>query len=234
MVSIRAISRSGLGQWIRHRTLQQQHATTHQGNIRPIMQHSCMHQPIIASSQYPHTTRFILSYCKRSFSSKKPTDNNNTTKAQTLEETYSRKTQLEHILLRPSMYIGPTERLPPISSWVLQQDIVSTSTNKDTSSNNNSNKWSMQRQELSTAPALLKIFDEILVNASDNRLRHPSSCNRIDVTINRGGNNSSNSNKIEDVENQPYISISNNGKSIPIQIHKIEKCTYQHYYLDIY
>ena len=40
----------------------------------------------------------------------------------TLEETYSRKTPLEHILLRPSMYIGPTERLPPVSSWVLQQD----------------------------------------------------------------------------------------------------------------
>jgi len=118
------------------------------------------------------------------------------------------------------MYIGPTERLPPIPSWVLQQDVSANTTANDTN-----NKWTMQRQELSTAPALLKIFDEILVNASDNRLRHPSSCNRIDVTINRGGaNNSSSSSSIEDVEkSQPYISISNNGKSIPIQIHKLEK-----------
>jgi len=180
-----------------------------------------MHQPIIASSHH-HTTRIILPYCCRNLSTKA---SDSTTKAQTLEETYSRKTPLEHILLRPSMYIGPTERLPPISSWVLQQDVANDSTDDINNSSSNS-KWSMQRQELSTAPALLKIFDEILVNASDNRLRHPSSCNRIDVTINRGGTNSlssSNSN-IEDVkENQPYISISNNGKSIPIQIHKLEK-----------
>ena len=219
MVSIRAISRCGVGRRIRHRSLLKQHATTQQ-NIRPIM-HSCMHQLIIATSSY-HTTRIVSPYCCRTFSSKS-TDNTNT-KAQTLEETYSRKTPLEHILLRPSMYIGPTERLPPIPSWVLQQD-VSTSAN-DTNSSSSNSKWTMQRKELSTAPALLKIFDEILVNASDNRLRHPSSCNRIDVTINRGGTNSlsSSNNSIEDVEgNQPYISISNNGKSIPIQIHKLEK-----------
>jgi len=222
MVSIRMISRCVVGRRIRHRALKQ-HATTQQ-NIRPIM-HSCMHQPLIATSSYHHTTRIISPYCYRSFSSKS-TDNTNT-KSHTLEETYSRKTPLEHILLRPSMYIGPTERLPPISSWVLQQDV----TTNCTTANDTNNKWSMQRQELSTAPALLKIFDEILVNASDNRLRHPSSCNRIDVVINRGGANSlsSSNNSIEDVEgNQPYISISNNGKSIPIQIHKLEKNVYTH------
>lgn len=126
----------------------------------------------------------------------------------TLEETYSRKTPLEHILLRPSMYIGPTERLPPVSSWVLQRDLASSDDGATTSSD-----WKMHREELPSVPALLKVFDEILVNASDNRLRHPGSCNRIDVIIERGDGASS----------KPYISISNNGKSIPVQVHKKEK-----------
>ncbi|KAL7541609.1 hypothetical protein ACHAXR_013350, partial [Thalassiosira sp. AJA248-18] len=124
----------------------------------------------------------------------------------TLEETYSRKTPLEHILLRPSMYIGPTERLPPVPSWVLQKD--HTNSNDETTSS----QWNMQREELPSVPALLKVFDEILVNASDNRLRHPGSCNRIDVIIERG-----------DSSSKPYISIANNGTSIPVQIHRKEK-----------
>ena len=118
--------------------------------------------------------------------------------APTLEETYSRKTPLEHILLRPSMYIGPTERLPPVSSWVLQKDAAG--------GDPSSPDWKMQREELASVPALLKVFDEILVNASDNRLRHPGSCNRIDVVIERG-----------DASSRPFISVRNNGKSIPVQ-----------------
>ena len=153
--------------------------------------------------------RTFYSSTRTAYAKKANDDNNKATSSATLEETYSRKTPLEHILLRPSMYIGPTERLPPVSSWVLRQDNVS--------SESSSNRWTMQREELSTVPALLKIFDEILVNASDNRLRHPGSCNRIDVIIQRGGNG-------EDGQQQPpYISITNNGKSIPIQIHKKEK-----------
>mmetsp|Transcript_7223 Transcript_7223/g.17962 ORF Transcript_7223/g.17962 Transcript_7223/m.17962 type:complete len:1316 (+) Transcript_7223:84-4031(+) len=128
---------------------------------------------------------------------------------ETLEETYSRKTPLEHILLRPSMYIGPTERLPPVSSWVLQKDVASDSSASDDTIPSH---WTMHREDLPSVPALLKVFDEILVNASDNRLRHPGSCNRIDVTIHRG-----------DSSSEPYISVANNGKSIPVQIHKKEK-----------
>ena len=37
-----------------------------------------------------------------------------------VEEQYSRKTPLEHVLLRPGMYVGPNERLPPQSCWVLE------------------------------------------------------------------------------------------------------------------
>jgi DNA topoisomerase-2 len=83
----------------------------------------------------------------------------------------------------------------------------------------------MQRQEMSYVPALIKIFDEILVNASDNRLRHPGSCNRIDVIIHRGGKKGVSKKLVDQIPDpsKPYILIRNNGKSIPIQIHKKEK-----------
>ena len=134
-----------------------------------------------------------------------------------LEDTYSRKTPLEHILLRPSMYVGPTERLPAVPSWVLLSD---TKPAVRTPS-----PWTMQRQELAYVPALIKIFDEILVNASDNRLRHPSSCNKIDVIIYRGSKKGVDKKLLEQIPDpsKPYISIRNNGKSIPVQIHKKEK-----------
>ena len=132
----------------------------------------------------------------------------------TLEETYSRKTPLEHILLRPSMYIGPTERLPAVSSWVLQRDIVANDCEIINEPSSSQQMWKIQREEIASVPALLKIFDEILVNASDNRLRHPGSCNRINVIIDRGDTNQ---------QKPPFISISNNGTSIPIQIHRKEK-----------
>ena len=139
------------------------------------------------------------------------------TESKSLEETYSRKTPLEHILLRPSMYIGPTERLPAVPCWVIQKDVAlldagSKTSSSKSSTDNSLSPWIMQREELSSVPALLKVFDEILVNASDNRLRHPGSCDRIDVTIHRGDDSS-----------DPFISIMNNGKSIPIQIHRKEK-----------
>jgi len=73
-------------------------------------------------------------------------------------------------------------------------------------------------------PALLKVFDEILVNASDNRLRStttkPNSRNssttttKIDVTIDPGCIKS---------KRRPFISIRNNGQGIPILIHDTEK-----------
>ena len=55
------------------------------------------------------------------------------------------------------------------------------------------------------------------MNASDNRLRHPGSCTRIDVVIHRGSDAKGKSKK-----DAPFISITNNGKSIPVQIHKKE------------
>ena len=106
-----------------------------------------------------------------------------------IEEQYSRKTPVEHVLLRPGMYVGPTERLPPTTCWVpalpdVRVDPSSTSTSEQ-SSEDELTRIRMVQRDCSLVPALNKVFDEILVNASDNRLRHKS-CTRVDVTIDPG------------------------------------------------
>ena len=63
------------------------------------------------------------------------------------------------------------------------------------------------KREITFVPGLYKIFDEILVNASDNRQRDPANMNEIQVNIN---------------PKKGKISIWNNGKGIPIQLHKKE------------
>ena len=71
----------------------------------------------------------------------------------TIEEIYQKKTQLEHILLRPDTYIGSTETIKqPMWVWDSQQN-------------------QMVHREISYVPGFYKIFDEILVNAADNKVR---------------------------------------------------------------
>ena len=61
-----------------------------------------------------------------------------------VERIYQKKTQLEHILLRPDTYIGSVETIKQ-SMWVYDQD-----------------KKAIVNKEISYVPGLLKIFDEIL------------------------------------------------------------------------
>ena len=68
----------------------------------------------------------------------------------------------------------------------------------------NEEKDCMEECEVEYVPALYKIFDEILVNAADNKQRDPS-MREIRIKI--------------DIENG-FISIKNDGKGIPIEIHK--------------
>lgn len=132
-----------------------------------------------------------------------------------IEEQYSKKSPLEHVLLRPGMYVGPAERLPPTQCWTL--DPVPPPYNFESSSSANAPTsptkldYRMKSQELALVPALNKIFDEILVNASDNRLRNPKTCTKLEVAIDPGTH-----------ERDPQIRIWNNGKGIPIQVHKAE------------
>lgn len=70
-----------------------------------------------------------------------------------MEEIYQKKTQLEHILLRPDTYVGSTERQQQ-KLWVHDGQ-------------------SLVYREITYVPGLYKIFDEILVNAADNKVRDP-------------------------------------------------------------
>jgi hypothetical protein len=72
----------------------------------------------------------------------------------TIEETYQKKTQLEHILLRPDTYVGSIEKHTQ-ALWVYEND-------------------NMVYRNVTFVPGLYKIFDEILVNAADNKQRDPS------------------------------------------------------------
>ncbi|ORD95150.1 DNA topoisomerase 2 [Enterospora canceri] len=106
--------------------------------------------------------------------------------AKTIEETYQKKTPKEHILLRPDTYIGSVEMdTQAMFVW-------------------DSGQSKIVQKQVSFVPGLYKIFDEILVNAADNKQRDPA-MNYIRVEIDGDS-----------------VSIKNNGKGIPIEIHKKE------------
>merc|ERR1719450_1969841 len=68
---------------------------------------------------------------------------------------------------------------------------------------------SMVYRKIDYVPALYKIFDEILVNAADNCMRDPKGMDLIDVTIDKQAGS---------------ISVMNNGKGVPVQVHKEHHC----------
>ncbi|XP_057978601.1 DNA topoisomerase 2 isoform X2 [Malania oleifera] len=113
-------------------------------------------------------------------------NNANIAVAKTIEETYQKKTQLEHILLRPDTYVGSIEKHTQ-TLWVYEND-------------------QMVYRSVTYVPGLYKIFDEILVNAADNKQRDPS-MDAVKVTI--------------DVE-KGLISVYNNGDGVPVEIHQEE------------
>ncbi|ESQ54348.1 hypothetical protein EUTSA_v10024219mg [Eutrema salsugineum] len=104
----------------------------------------------------------------------------------TIEEMYQKKSQLEHILLRPDTYIGSIEKHTQ-TLWVYENE-------------------EMVNRPVTYVPGLYKIFDEILVNAADNKQRDPS-MDSVQVVI--------------DVE-QNLISVCNSGDGVPVEIHQEE------------
>ena len=71
----------------------------------------------------------------------------------------------------------------------------------------NTEQNSMEFRELSFVPGIFKIFDEILVNAADNK-QNDKNMDEVRVTIDR---------------EKGEISVWNNGRGIPIEIHSKEK-----------
>ena len=80
-------------------------------------------------------------------------------------ESVQKLTHIEHVLKRPDSYVGPVE-LGTEPYWILNGDKFS-------------------KKNLKYSPALLKIFDEILVNAIDRNSLHPKHVSSISVSIDK-------------------------------------------------
>ena len=84
----------------------------------------------------------------------------------TIEETYQKLTQVEHILKRPDSYIGSINHLE-YQMWIKKSE-----------------NEKFEHSQISFVPGLYKIFDEIIVNAADNYQRDKNT-NQIKVWIDR-------------------------------------------------
>ena len=110
----------------------------------------------------------------------------------TASDTYQKLTQLEHIIKRPDTYIGSVERTEQMM-WVL---------NKET--------MQMEHRMVGFVPGLYKIFDEIMVNAADNKQRDPTMTS-MKITIDRAAG---------------IISVENDGEGIPIVMHEVSRVSW--------
>jgi len=99
---------------------------------------------------------------------------------------YERLSHVEHILKRPDTYVGS---LAPESSSYWIRDGVN-----------------FKLSELSVSPGLVKIFDEVLVNAIDQYSLQPKKVSKIEI-----------------VTGEKFVFVRNYGISIPIKKHETEK-----------
>ena len=72
-----------------------------------------------------------------------------------VEQIYKKMTQLEHVIARPDTYVGSVQ-MQTEKMWVWSEETES-----------------MVNKQINFVPGLYKIFDEILVNAADNKIRDP-------------------------------------------------------------
>jgi DNA topoisomerase-2 len=102
---------------------------------------------------------------------------------------YERLSHVQHILKRPDTYVGSlSPEFTPC--WVRAGD-------------------RFELSQISVSPGLVKIFDEVLVNAIDQYSLHPKKVGTIDVAVTPGF----------------HIHIKNTGVAIPIKKHATEKNT---------
>ena len=107
--------------------------------------------------------------------------------SKTIEEKYQKLSQREHVLKRPGMYIGSVSKGSE-ELWVFEQG-------------------KMIKRFVDYSPGFLKIFDEVLTNATDHAARDPT------VT----------SIKVEYNSESGEISVWNNGSGIPVMEHAEHK-----------
>lgn len=116
--------------------------------------------------------------------------------SKSIEETYQKKSQLEHILDLPDTYIGSIESTQ-IETWTLDE-----------------NDEKMEFKNIQYIPGLYKIFDEILVNAIDQYVR---------LKDDEGAKNKVTEIKVNIDQEKNLISVMNNGEGIPIVEHQEHK-----------
>lgn len=104
----------------------------------------------------------------------------------TVEEIYKKKDLHEHILTRPDMYIGSSKKTKDCL-FVFDEE-----------------SKKIVKKDIEYVPGLIKIFDEILVNALDHSIRDDT-MTQMKVTIDKDSGE---------------ISVANNGEGIPIVLHK--------------
>ena len=108
----------------------------------------------------------------------------------TIEEIYKKQTQHESILSRPDTYIGSITPINEVTYISNTTDITS----KD---------LKFYKKKIEYIPGFFKIIDEVLSNAIDHSIRDIK-VSYIKINLTDDG----------------YISITNDGSGIPIEIHK--------------
>merc|ERR1712131_260917 len=96
--------------------------------------------------------------------------NGEANKRLSVERIYQKKSQLEHILLRPDTYIGSVQKVTE-PMWIFEEAKIGNS--EDGSPVKSSIGGQIVKKEITYVPGFYKIFDEILVNACDNKQRDP-------------------------------------------------------------
>eukprot|EP01059_Diplonema_ambulator_P029133 TRINITY_DN482_c0_g1_i1.p1 TRINITY_DN482_c0_g1~~TRINITY_DN482_c0_g1_i1.p1 ORF type:complete len:1405 (+),score=647.89 TRINITY_DN482_c0_g1_i1:43-4215(+) len=110
-------------------------------------------------------------------------------KPQEYDEAYEKLTLHEQVMHRPDTYVGSLEKTTE-KMWVYNEE------NKE-----------MELRTLTWVPALYKIFDEILVNAADNKERDKTQSKiKVDINVDKG-----------------FVKVWNNGEGIPVQMHSKHK-----------
>eukprot|EP00759_Apiculatamorpha_spiralis_P052995 PhF_6_TR607/c1_g1_i1/m.755/K03164/TOP2; DNA topoisomerase II len=111
-------------------------------------------------------------------------------KKKSVEDTYEKMNPREHVLARPDMYVGSTD--PMIEpQWILAK------------SKHPIDKMESLEQ-CKYCPAMYKIFDEILVNSADNKVRDDSQ-KYVKVWVDKSSGK---------------VVVENDGKGIPVVKHK--------------
>ena len=118
-------------------------------------------------------------------------------KSKSVENKYVKLDPIQHVLLRPNMYIGSIEK-DKYSTWILDED-----------------SKNMIKKDISYVPGFYKIYDELIVNILDHM-------KRIELDKNKDKNIVKNIKVNIDLE-ENKIEVYNDGDGIDVEIHPEHK-----------